>query len=202
MRIIGDIHGKLNTYRSLGEGVRTIQVGDFGMGFLDPDEYEMLHSYFASGNHYFIRGNHDDPEMCKNFKGYIHDGSVRGDFMFVGGAMSTDRNAINPKDGYWENEQLTYGEFLEVFDTFEKVKPKVMITHDAPLNILKMMFNHVSSDIGSFTQRAFDHLWQNHKPELWIFGHHHLTKSFNCMGTEFVCLGELDYLDLGDKYEF
>lgn len=197
MRIIGDIHGKLNGYRKLCEGHETIQVGDFGMGHLDPDEYEMLHTFFANGNHRFIRGNHDNPDVCRDFSGYIHDGTIVGDYMFVGGAESLH----NSRDAWWEKEQLTYGEFLKVYDDYVTHKPKVMITHDAPSEILHQMFQHLTHGIRSFTNNAFAHMWESHKPDIWVFGHHHQTKRFSCMGTEFICLGELDFIDIGDEYE-
>ena len=56
MLIIGDVHGKINEYLQLIKNRKhSIQLGDFGVGFVDIPELPI--------NHRFIRGNHDNPEL-------------------------------------------------------------------------------------------------------------------------------------------
>ena len=67
---IGDVHGKFGPYKRICKEYRdTIQVGDMGVGFIDrytnrsysnPPHYAM-----KAGNHRFIRGNHDNPGVCR-----------------------------------------------------------------------------------------------------------------------------------------
>lgn len=61
---IGDVHGKFNKYIDILKNNNyniSIQVGDFGIGFADIEYPTELGS-----NNFFIRGNHDNPHVCKN----------------------------------------------------------------------------------------------------------------------------------------
>lgn len=78
MRFIGDCHGKFNAYLEIVKDCpESIQVGDFGAGFVPlPD---------VNKDHFFIRGNHDNPTICKTSRNWIEDGSQIGNMFFVGG---------------------------------------------------------------------------------------------------------------------
>jgi hypothetical protein len=39
-------------------------------------------------------------------------------------------------------------------------------------------------------------MWNFYKPETWIFGHWHLSFDKVISGTRFICLNELDAIDL------
>lgn len=212
-RIIGDIHGKIYDYRSYAlvsgirarhivEPERSIQVGDFGIGFFSPFwhdkevEWQKEHT-----QHRFIRGNHDDPDMCKTMPGYIEDGTVENDVMFVGGAWSIDHGWRTPGVDWWPNEELSQQELEGMINKYEKVKPRVMITHDCPTEAAWHMFISKGDcfpgpQIKTRTGEAFQAMFEMHKPELWFFGHWHNTRKMNIEGTEFQCLGELDFVDV------
>jgi hypothetical protein len=105
MLVIGDVHGGFRQYKRLIKGVpASIQVGDMGVGFMriragiersdgagdvqylaNPPHYAML------PGHRFIRGNHDNPGVCRRHSQWIPDGHVEGHTMFIGGALSIDR---------------------------------------------------------------------------------------------------------------
>src|SRR5687767_13552182 len=100
IRFIGDVHGKFEQYKRLiKDTTNSIQVGDMGVGFLktsgprvgeetgNPPHYAMVR-----GNHRFIRGNHDSPAACSRHSQFIKDGTVEGNMMFVGGALSVDKH--------------------------------------------------------------------------------------------------------------
>ena len=90
-RIIGDIHGHIGPYINLlVDCDASIQVGDFGYGFINEPAERLVSDIHESGDHKFIRGNHDDPAKCKVAPGWIQDGLVRNDVMFIGGAWSID----------------------------------------------------------------------------------------------------------------
>ena len=64
MRLIGDIHGKIEPYIQTALTYDTVQIGDFGIGFMHNKDMEKVNKFHTDGNHRFIRGNHDDPEKC------------------------------------------------------------------------------------------------------------------------------------------
>src|SRR5712671_5809644 len=92
---IGDVHGKFDRYKAIiREHPNTIQVGDMGVGFRrwPHGEYQSNPPYdeMVKANAYFIRGNHDNPAVCKRHTQYIPDSMVQNDTMFIGGGYSID----------------------------------------------------------------------------------------------------------------
>lgn len=217
-RIIGDIHGKFQDYRTYSIGMfdgPTIQIGDFGIGFgQSPYWYTSVDAHQNDGTHRFIRGNHDDPELCKTMNGYIPDGRVEGHTMFLGGAWSID-NPDAPPGWYkrtagvdwWEGEECSAAELDTFLDIYATVKPRVMITHDCPTDASHEMFFRTGLVKGleypNRTASALQRMWSLHQPEYWFFGHWHHTKHIKLGNTHFQCIGELDYIDFDlDNLEF
>lgn len=215
-RIVGDIHGKFNDYSFFSLGVgrtyhsgdtpppeRSIQIGDFGMGFAKEYWHDMVAEWqLKHPGHRFIRGNHDDPAKCKLMPGYIADGTVEGDVMYIGGAWSIDQAMRTEGVSWWRDEELSMQEFDRIVKIYEEVKPRVMITHDCPTSVAWDMFIARGDSIGGKQQiktrtgEYLEWMWGIHKPELWFFGHWHNTRKTFLLGTEFQCLGELDYVDV------
>lgn len=214
-RLIGDIHGIVTDYKVYAIGDfdgPTIQVGDFGIGFGQSDYWhQSINSFHQLGGHRFIRGNHDNPAMCKQeMIGYIPDGTVEDDVMFIGGAWSIDNPAAPPgwfrrTAGYdwWFDEECSDDEFEIMYETYKAVKPRVMITHDCPAMISYRMFWGSGFIRGPVypnrTSAWFDRFFQAHQPEFHFFGHWHKTMTFKDGNTTFVCLGELDTIDVDLK---
>ena len=208
-RIIGDIHGKMYDYRIVCDtDLPTIQVGDFGVGFAGDYWHEQVNEFHASGQHRFIRGNHDKPSQCKSdMVGYISDGVMENDVMFIGGAWSID-NPNAPPGWYrrtvdldwWTDEECSSKEFYQFAETYAMMKPRAMITHDCPWSVSKEMFfnsgllrgEHYITRTGQF----FDTLMEIHQPDEWYCGHWHYTMQHKYGKTMFHCLGELDYVDV------
>lgn len=193
MRFIGDIHGCYTPYIEIAkQAEKSVQVGDFGVGFGDAETFNAIADKFhADGNHRFIRGNHDDPVMCKERVGYIPDGTYENGVMYIGGAKSTDiqyrlMNGLK----WWEDEELSYDEFILLLHKYEELKPDIMVTHDAPKRFVPGYSVH------SLTRNALDIMFEIHQPRLWIFGHHHTRHTDKILGCEFVCLGINDYIDI------
>lgn len=211
MRFIGDIHGKVTPYLDLiADCEESVQVGDFGMGFLGTYNLDRAHAAHADGNHRFIRGNHDDPAICSESTGWIKDGTydeARG-MMFVGGAWSIDhayRKAHEARFGvksWWEDEELTVPELARIHAEYVYRKPTIMVTHDAPMQVSKELF----FDSGKYrmmgphqstrTAEALQAMFYEHKPDIWIFGHWHFNEVKKIDGTEFICLAELEHIDI------
>lgn len=210
MRIIGDIHGKIPEYLGLIEGQESsIQVGDFGMGFITHYEKDRVDVAHRTGNHRFIRGNHDDPALCRTSPGWIEDGYYDPDWdmMFMGGAWSIDHEIRRLQDArfgttsWWPDEELALDAILRVHAEFVYRKPKVMITHDAPIQAAReMFFNGKYSMFAPYrstrTAEALQAMFYEHQPDLWIFGHWHNTEQKTINGTKFICLAELDHIDI------
>lgn len=206
-RIIGDIHGKFEEYSNniLSNVHNSIQIGDFGIGFYGDYWHEKVKNYqLLNPDNKFIRGNHDDPEKSKKMPGYIPDGFVENDVMFIGGAWSIDYEYRTEGVSWWKDEECSYEEFEKIIDIYKIVKPRILFCHDAPIEVSDAMFIKKGLALGGSNARqirnrtnmALQVMIDYHKPEFMFFGHWHVTSFYNYMGTSCVCLGELDYIDV------
>lgn len=213
IRFIGDVHGKYARYKSIIKTCNnSIQVGDMGVGFKRMHVREDGNPYFPNpphrlmkaGNHRFIRGNHDNPEVCKRHSQYISDGTYEHEngIMYVGGAASIDANFRVEGYSWWPDEELSVVEFNKIITDYCDIKPNIMITHECPNSILSTIFQGKQIFKESArTRQAFDTMFQYHRPKLWIFGHWHTSACMNILGTLFICLNELEYIDIEtDEY--
>lgn len=202
---IGDVHGKFGAYSTILKNSTspTIQVGDMGVGFFWRDQEDYLHSSgnppydkMVAGGHRFIRGNHDNPSVCSRHSQWIEDGHVEGDIMFVGGALSIDRGMRTLNEDYWADEELSIQRLMELTTKFVTLKPRIMVTHECPETVAKHLFRTMKLDDPSRTRQAFDSMFEQHKPEYWIFGHWHMHRKETVLGTKFICLEELQAMEL------
>jgi len=216
MRLIGDIHGNWPYYETLVKGVdKSVQVGDFGIGFPPCNNQnkqeridKRLKNTFSRGEHRFIRGNHDNPSVCKTYKEYISDGTIEviegKTIMYIGGALSIDGPSFVPnwrtegKD-WWPDEELSYNDLSVMVQVYEDIKPDVMITHECPESISNVLFSSFKNDGEAFysrTRRAFDTMLSIHTPKLWVFGHWHKAKDTVLYDTRYICLDINQYIDM------
>lgn len=214
-RLVGDIHGRFTDYdlrvsadvprgsRETPPPERSIQVGDFGIGFGSLFWHDRVEEFQKKNpQHRFIRGNHDDPARCRKMPGYIEDGTVEGDVMMIGGAWSIDHASRTEGVSWWRDEEVSGREFDRLLRVYEATKPRVMITHDCPTKVAWDMFIASGHSIGGYHQtktRTGEYLqamFDTHQPQEWYFGHWHVTRQFELYGTKFQCLGELDYIDV------
>jgi len=201
-RLIGDIHGEYSLYLPLiRDCPQSIQVGDFGMGFDYTGEADfvdnMLHA--VSGEHRFIRGNHDSPAMCRATYSCIDDGTVTNGTMFIGGALSVDRAMRKPNFNWWHDEELSEEELEEELEDYKYMNPRVMITHDCPNSVTNYLCekeNLLKRNDPSRTRATFERMFYHHQPELWVFGHWHTSFDMVLDGTRFICLDILETIDL------
>lgn len=204
-RIIGDIHGNWYSYQLLTQPIshNSIQVGDFGIGFGQGEYWhDQVNEYQKSGQHRFIRGNHDNPEICKNeMIGCIKDGTVENKAMFIGGAWSIDHAYRTEGFSWWQDEELSIIQLNNMIDVYSITKPDIMITHDCPTLAAYHMFVKSGKTIGgkslhlTRTGEALQAMFEIHQPKFHFFGHWHHTASMDIDGTHFQCIGELDFVD-------
>ena len=209
--VIGDVHGKTHIYqkrlRQHYEGRRTVQLGDMGIGFKGVGLHEM------PMNHRWFRGNHDNPEMCRQHPNYLGDyGYLPDDKLFwLAGAWSIDHSMRVTGTSWWPDEELSIKELGEALNLYEQVKPEFVISHEAPRSAASYLLGVAASggeNAGYFyakmgcietrTSTALQAMFDVHQPKEWVFGHYHVNMQFQVankqgemLKTKFSCVGEL-----------
>lgn len=212
VRFIGDVHGKFKHYHEIiDECAASIQVGDMGVGFRkfhgdlvwspNPSFDKM-----SKGRHLFIRGNHDNPEVCKNQKYWIQDGSLVNGVYCLGGATSIDRAWRTEGIDWWSDEECSQEDLDRMTEEYAEIKPNIVCTHECPESIANEIlsaFNKVKINDKSRTRLALERMFYLHQPKYWVFGHWHHSIQFQRGGTIFQCLNELEFTDveLEDFYD-
>lgn len=206
VRFVGDVHGKYRQYKRLLEpGKESIQVGDMGVGFFKWPHGDACvnppYDAMTAGKHRFIRGNHDNPNVCRNHTQWIPDGTVEGDMMFVGGADSIDKAMRIEGYSWWSDEELSFAALNAITDVYIATKPRIMVTHDAPQEVAEALYSSIKLPSShslepTRTRQALQSMWSAHSPEIWIFGHWHMSFDHVLRGTRFICLAELEHKDL------
>ncbi len=220
---MGDVHGKVKQYRriirALPEGSKSLQLGDLGLGFKGVFLYPG--GCLARGDHQFIRGNHDNPTVCRRVKGYAGDYGYwpQERLFYLGGAWSIDQQWRTPLVSWWPDEELSLEELNKAHQLYVESKPLIVATHEAPtvaaIRVLQMaqgLYTHaplMGDDqdrpkgeeyqyykaklgcVNTRTSQALQQMFEIWQPKYWLYGHYHLTCSFVARGTEFQCLGEL-----------
>jgi hypothetical protein len=194
LTLIGDAHGKYDRYVKIARKRDfTIQLGDLGFRYaclnnLDPECHKVL------------GGNHDNYSAIVEYPHYLGDygnGSLGGvDFFFYRGAYSIDRQYRTIGIDWWPEEQLRIEDFMRARELYRETKPDVVLTHDCPETISPMLLPPGSQMYQNTTGWALQEFLSIHSPRLWIFGHYHQSTSIQSGDTKFVCLDELETLDL------
>lgn len=197
---IGDVHGKFNQYsRIIKQQQNTIQVGDLGVGFRRWPHGENYanppYDLMVKTGARFICGNHDNPTVCHNHSQNIKNGTVENDMFFLGGAASIDQAYRNEGFDWWEGEQDSISKLNQHVDVYVVTKPRIVITHDCPTEIVIRIHGAMHYP-ESRTQQALQSMFEIHQPDFWVFGHHHTSFRETINGTRFICLNELEVLNL------
>jgi len=178
-RFIGDVHGRYQKYSELIKcEYPTIQVGDFGQGFSPAP--------IMAEKDRFIRGNHDNPAICKQNPHWIKDGHIENGMLFIGGAWSIDHASRTPGVDWWDDEELSYSELSIMIDLAIANQPLVIVSHEAPTTAIPKYAGFRNKE-PSRTSSAFDVIFEKVRPKLWVFGHYHRPWNFVEQGTRFIC---------------
>jgi hypothetical protein len=195
LTVIGDAHGQYDRYVKIARKRDfTVQIGDLGF------RYECLKN-LEGDNHKVVGGNHDNYDIIANWPHYLGDfgnfslGGV--DFFFYRGAYSIDRQYRTIGLDWWPDEQVKIEGFMEARELYRKTKPSVVLTHDCPESISPLLLPPGAQIYQNQTGWALQEFFNIHQPNKWIFGHYHVSKKMVVKGTEFVCLDELETLDVG-----
>ena len=192
--VIGDVHGKYDRYLSIINNYDyTIQLGDFGF------KYESLKNV-DSTKHLILPGNHDNYDTCYNYSNFLGDYGYtslnRTNFFYYRGAFSIDRSYRTIGIDYWENEQVNIDQFLKARELYREIKPKIVITHDCPEVMVPTYIGNTARIYQNITGWALNELFNIHQPDLWIHGHYHVSKTTTFGKTKFICLKELETLEI------
>lgn len=203
--LVGDVHGKIPEYQELlswNIDKPVIQLGDMGCGFLPIPKF--------SNNHQFIRGNHDSPSVAQSHPNYLGEfGYIKPyNMFFLGGAFSIDfqmRHQWMAEGGapcWWSDEELSPIQLNQAMNIYTANKPRIVVSHEAPalagLTLLQMEQKRLYKFdcTASRTAQALQQMFDQHQPDLWVFGHYHFSRNFKLNGTRFLCLNELEAFEL------
>ena len=201
MLLIGDIHGKWEEYSKALEiymPERSVQLGDFGIGFPNEGEDRLEQVRYAmdnfGGDNRYIRGNHDNPASCVADPRWIHDATFEEDtgIFYLGGAWSIDHAWRTEGQTWWPDEELSMDALYSAIDVYEAAKPRVVLTHECPEDIIGYMCPWYRREFASRTRDALGSMWSIYKPEKWGFGHWHSSVQRTVDGCQFTCLNELE----------
>jgi len=185
---IGDVHGKLEQYfKLINNAKKSFCVGDLGF----KKQWDKLNPDYTQ--HKVVMGNHDYHPYRNTHPRSAGNWSFADGIFTVAGADSIDRVYRTEGVDWFANEELNYAEQLEAFDAYVANKPDVVISHDAPQSIVTLLFGYQTK---SQTRTMLQSMFIEHEPRLWIFGHHHKSKRVKINRTEFVCLNELEIIEI------
>ena len=194
MFFIGDVHANLTEYLRIVESLDgpSIQVGDMGFGFFKNGD-----SLPEMSQHRFLRGNHDHPGLAKAHPGYLGDyGYLQdSDIFFVSGAPSVDQEWRTRNINWWPEEELAYEQLMNMISLVSEKRPRVIVSHECPVDFATELLEY-RTPTRSRTGAALGGAFEQHQPELWVFGHHHRSVRKRIGGTMFVGLDILEVFRL------
>ena len=218
-RVISDVHGFLDeraslfgrsrNYLSLIKDVSySVQLGDFGIIPFIPADGRVSTNVMEgvdAERHKIILGNHDKydivlPHYLGDFGKHaipLREGTF--DFFYMRGAYSIDKAWRTIGISWWPQEELDWQQGNAAVQAYVEMKPRTVFTHECPEEIIYLMGK---IPVGSFhpsrTHQYLQAMVEQHRPELWIFGHHHVNWVGEYKGTVFMCLAELAYVDFDE----
>lgn len=203
-----------------------IHVGDVGVGFFkwkqDRHELQKIDAVMRKTNCVLlmIRGNHDNPlywsdaittpenaNVCQDLQSLtnvelISDYSIRTinnkRILFVGGAISVDRNLRTEGRDYWHDEAIRMYP-LDVFEQDEYAGIDAIITHSNPDflppfgNVYDLFGQELGDDLTkerSYLTALYNKFNDRHPITHYFYGHHHCANVSYVDNTRFECVDQ------------
>jgi hypothetical protein len=135
-------------------------------------------------------GDKDDSEYLHSAHSLGNYGMYNGIF-FIRGAkpqisFGSDRNS----------KELSYYDMQQCAISFGINKPSVVIAHDCPFSV----YHHFTDNPKiTSTNKFLDRLFEIHKPSMFIFTHHNISKEITISGTTYKCLSKLERFEIGTR---
>jgi hypothetical protein len=115
----------------------------------------------------------------------------------IAGGFSIDKQYRREGLTWFEEEEMNSSQEAKCLKEYEKRKPEIVISHEGPDSIVDSFFLYTYKyPGGSRTLKFFELLLRRHRPKVWVFAHHHKSKDETINGTRFICLNELETIDL------
>jgi predicted phosphodiesterase len=198
--LIGDPHGRIDEYlkllASLPLGSRSIALGDLYLGRPSVVLPEL------PPEHKFLRGNHDDPKLCREHPNYLGDYGYLpdDDLFFVSGAQTASWRVLGHSKYWYRDEELSESNLDKAIAIYKATRPKLVISHTAPSEAAKEILKDLNGsyflnkhgDLESRTSKALQEMFEAHQPSVWCFGHFHVNREFLIGETKFRCLAEMN----------
>jgi predicted phosphodiesterase len=207
INIIGDVHGRIESLSyvleySLASKIykQIVILGDMGFKTQYDDFQQLLYrledKYKCDTKISVLFGNHDYyPYLRKPYSLQNFEFDSTNNIFFVRGAYSKDKSSRKEGVSWFIEEQLNENEMADVLKAYEDNKPEIVISHDCPRRISRKMFNYPFYYKDDVTGHFLDTLYSIHQPKQWIFGHHHIFKTYEGKHkkhkTLFRCISEL-----------
>lgn len=184
-----------------------IVAGDFGCPWEYPEspaDKKILKFYQKQKCRIlFVDGNHENFEALARYPSAVFQGASchrirksvlhikRGEvigledhkILCMGGAMSVDRKYRIEHLSWWRDEIPNEAEWVHAEENLLKEKPDIVITHDAPLSILRRLYdddwyrNDFESPVASGLEHLLGLIREKNIPVTdWYFGHHHTDR--------------------------
>jgi predicted phosphodiesterase len=195
VRLIGDTHGEMAPlFEAADFPGPLIHLGDLGFrrSWLKAAQLENL---------LVVAGNHDDVITARTTPIFLGDfGDLAGRLpgvegvMYIRGALSVDRDLRQENIDWWADEELSEKRLQEAMSFYFDMKPRVVLTHEAPLVVCHMLLGWELTP--SKTATVLWRMLQYHSPDQWYFGHHHRSWERQVGETHFRCLGIEEQLDV------
>jgi hypothetical protein len=200
--IIGDVHSEYEAYINITKNAEySIQLGDMGWPYYYLNDVD-------PNKHKIIGGNHDNYDLIKTglYPHFLEDfGLLGNDIFYVRGAFSIDKKYRLIGVDWWEEEELSRQECENCFEFYKKFKPNIVLSHDCPLEIGRLVGDPEKlikwgfDNINTFTTRTSELLqrcFEYHQPYRWFFGHWHKSWNKVVNNTHFQCLNFVETFEL------
>jgi hypothetical protein len=213
MRIIGDVHGKVDEYVNIANcSDVSVQLGDMSYDYSRMIRVDSNKHKFLGGNHEDYNKYHKQPHSLGNW-GLVND-EVTLPFdnkvFFVRGGFSPnvhsliDEYVLTGKQKWFYDEELKETVLDNAIYNYSIVLPDIVLSHDCPIDVKNTFFDlpeimkkfEWNKNHHSRTQNALQCMFNIHKPKLWLFGHWHRSYDMIIDGTRFICLDKLKYKDI------
>lgn len=177
----------------------SLVAGDMGMGF-EGNSYDSREGKnFIKEipiQHKFIVGNHDDRNLsrihpnCLGDYGYHEHSGI----FYVSGGYSVDWAWRKKHVNWWPDEELSLVQMDACLKIYEERKPSIVVAHECPTEIKYFVLtNPMKGEIVSRTEELLQKMIDIHRPDYFIFGHHHTRVEMNIGGIEYICLDSVSY---------
>lgn len=182
----------------------SLVVGDMGMGFIEKQEDNIdgiAYLLDVPTQHKFIRGNHDDANLCYKHPNYLGDFGYHehSGIFYVSGGFSIDWKWREKYLNWWPNEELSPRQRNNCFELYKKAKPSIVVAHECPIEVKSSVITNLKKyEQDSRTEELLQKMVDAHRPDYFIFGHHHKRINVNMDGTEYVCLDTVSYHKYAD----